>query len=56
MWRNFAEPLIGRLGTFIGGNIAMYGIAADHANMIGYGVAAAVFVAVDLVTRRFAKK
>lgn len=56
MWKNVAEPLIGRVGTAIGFSLVGWGVAEPHANMIGVGVAAAIFVGVDLITRRFGGK
>lgn len=56
MWRNVVEPLIGRVGTAIGGVLVGYGVADPHANMIGLGIAAGVFVVVDLVTRKIGGK
>jgi len=55
MWKNIAEPLIGRVGTAIGFTLMGWGIADAHANVIGIGVATAFFVAVDLLTRRLGK-
>lgn len=51
-WKNVAEPVIGRAGTAIGFTLVGWGVAEPHANMIGVGMAAAVFVGVDLIVRR----
>lgn len=53
VWKNIAEPLIGRVGTAVGFTLVGWGVADAHANMIGLGVAAGIFVAVDLIVRRF---
>lgn len=45
-------PIVGRVGTFVGGSLVTYGVAVDHANAIGLGISAAVMVAVDLVVRK----
>lgn len=55
LMENVFEPLIGRVGTAIGFALVGYGVADVHANMIGMGVAAAIFVGVDLVTRKIWK-
>lgn len=52
VWKNIAEPLVGRVGTAIGFTLVGWGVADTHANMIGLGVAAAIFVGVDLIVRR----
>lgn len=52
---NVLWPTLGRVGTYIGGALATYGIAVEHANMIGMGVASAIFVGIDLVTRQIWK-
>lgn len=55
MWKHIAEPLIGRVGTAIGSALVTYGVLDAHANMIGLGISAAIFVGVDLVTRKLWK-
>lgn len=50
------NPVIGRIGTFVAGALVSYGVAVEHANAIGLGVVACVFVGVDLVMRRLVKK
>lgn len=52
IWKNVAEPLIGRVGTAIGFSLVGWGVADAHADMIGLGAAAAIFVAVDLLVRK----
>lgn len=49
-------PLFGRMGTFVSGSLVTYGVAVEHSNSIGLGVAAAGFVVVDLLVRRFRSK
>lgn len=53
--KNVLEPLVGRIGTFIGGVLLTYGVGVEHANLIGMGIAAAIFVSIDLVTRQIWK-
>lgn len=50
--KNVLEPLVGRIGTFIGGVLLTYGVGVEHANLIGMGAASAIFVSIDLVTRK----
>lgn len=47
---------MGRIGTFIGGVLLSYGVGVEHANLIGMGIAAAIFVSIDLVTRKIWKE
>lgn len=56
MMTEFVWPIFGRLGTFVSGSLVTYGVAVEHSNSIGLGVAAALFVGVDLLVRRMGKK
>lgn len=53
MVRNILEPMLGRVGTAIGFALASWGVSETDANLISWGVIAAIGVGVDLVTRRF---
>lgn len=56
VYNEILAPIVGRVGTFVAGSLVTYGVAVDHANAIGLGVAALVTVGVDLVVRRWAIK
>lgn len=48
--KNVLGPVAGRLGTFVGGSLMTIGVTQHHADIIGLGVASAIFVGCDLVT------
>lgn len=46
------KPLAGRLGSLAAGGLVGMGVNATHADQVAIGIAAAVLIAIDLITRK----